>query len=182
MRNILLLVMLLLGTVNRASAQVDKYLMEKSEFNLYLHDLGRDLARWRNLTDRIDVSSLKNLSDKNSRLMEKSKQSCLQSFSIVQEDINRLNGSSTLANQIALFSDLKDLASSTNDLLGNLGYSSAVDIDKYNSWANDTLNEYREMGETNLKLFGHLIAVSLVIDNRIDVAKITRADLTGLKK
>ena len=107
--------------------------MNNTEFELFLHDLDRDTARWINVASEVDVSSLKDLPYRKGELLEKTKQSINKTLSALQMDIIDLRKAVTLTNELILLTNLADSASSMADLASKLDIKNAADSDKYSS-------------------------------------------------
>jgi hypothetical protein len=171
MRKALLLgPMVLMMGVSSASAQ--SHPMNKAEFNLFLHDLERDSARWMDTVSEVDASSLKDLPYRKGELMDKVKVTLHTSLLAVRDDIVTLRKNITLTSEVDLLADLEGVATSMSDLGYDLDYENAADSDKYLRWSSDVEKALEEINDANLKLYGDLRRLSLRIDRQIDVGTI----------
>lgn len=85
-----------------AQISAQSHLMNKAEFELFLHDLDRDTVQWINVASEVDISSLKDLPYRKGELIEKTKQSLNKTLSALQTDVSDLRKTVTLTNEFIL--------------------------------------------------------------------------------
>jgi hypothetical protein len=86
-----------------AQISAQSHLMNKAEFELFLHDLDRDtVVQWINVASEVDISSLKDLPYRKGELIEKTKQSLNKTLSALQTDVSDLRKTVTLTNEFIL--------------------------------------------------------------------------------
>lgn len=146
--------------------------MNNTEFDLFLHDLDRDSARWMNVASEVDVSSLKDFPYQKGHLTDSTKQNLRRSLMAMRQDIASLTTRVTLVGQIDLLMDLEEAKSLMADFVGNLDIENQADMDKFSKWLKEATTAFGEINSASLRFYGHMRELSLIIDHRIDVGKV----------
>jgi hypothetical protein len=170
MRKVLLLGLLVSMLINPSATQSEQ--MKSAEFQIFLHDLDRDLVRWRSVVSEVDVSSLKSLPYNKGRLMETGKSTLRKYLSAIQKDVSGLRTQVTLAQQIDLLVDLEEAQGEMAALATYLDIENPADMDEYSTWLSDVSKAFGEILNASVKFYGHLRQLSLSIDRQIDVGKV----------
>ena len=157
-----------------AQASAQAHLMNKTEFELFLHDLERDTSRWMNVVSEVDVASLKDLSYEKGQLMDEVKGTLRANLLAIRHDVTSLKNHVTLVGQIDLLMGIEEAEGSMEELVTDLNIvvENPVDAVKYSKWVNDATTAFKEINATSLKFYEHLRELSLRIDFQTDVSKI----------
>jgi hypothetical protein len=163
-RTVLLALACLLCGSSIGSAE--NHAMKKAEFQLFLHDLERDTNRWIEVVAEIDPAILKKLPYEKGHLMEMSKKNLNDSLASVLQDVSDLRTGTTLSVQVELLMDLEETKAGMDDLEGNIDVEEDADMDKFTKWKADAMRSFKEVQDTSLKFYEHLLATTARLDNK----------------
>ena len=167
-----LLIGLMVFAIEVPSASAQAHLMNKAEFELFLHDLDRDTARWMNVVSEVDVASLKDLPYQKGHLIDKAKGTLRTDLLAIRDDVTSLKNHVTLISQIDLLMDLEQAEDAMDGLACDLDIKNPEDMPKFTKWLNDVDNAYGEIINMAVTFYGHLRELSRRIDLQTDVSKI----------
>jgi hypothetical protein len=160
-----------------AAAQSQQKLMSKAEFGSFLHTLQSDASRWRETISKVDVSSL-SVGYQEGRIIEGQRGFCLEDLDYVRDDIEQLSKKINLDDEIRLLVVLSELNHNLSDLIsylsGLLTAQEARDIPRAQRWAHEPVDLTKDnISPDFVKFQGHLLALAITIDSKIDIEKLT---------
>jgi hypothetical protein len=164
-------------SISGQSKENPAHMMSKAEFGAFLQTLETDQSRWRATVAKVDVSSF-NVSYGEGKNIENARGVCLTDLDSLLRDrlLHALSGKVNLTLQVALLDELSELSGhigTLEDFLSNLvSTENARDISRAQQSARDLLDVERQVSRDHEKLYGHVLALTKVIDSRIDTEKL----------
>jgi hypothetical protein len=158
-------------------------LMEKDEFEAFVSKLRQDSQGWAKVLSSIDVASI---SEATPKVTEKRQRTCLSTLTALQEEISELEKKNLLRNQLAVLYRMTDASACLSAFQDTLTFQEPIGpgatkdvakFEKWEKWEADLIRAFEESAADENRMYEHMVALSQIVDSKIDAGTRTKNDL-----